>query len=272
MGQERSNAGFFVVEDRKKVIVAQSLAWETDNGGLVFDSIEGKGLSGRAQKVAELYEAAAKDLRRKYHTINVGVDSAAGKAITGSAQWPTVARQNLLQLPFDYGGYTDARNNQLQLAHNPDVKVLEQPSKPVWIRGAGQSDLPAAQNIINQVYPEGWRFIPHGDWHRVMEARGIGIIGGYVLDVRNRSVNEAFVHPDFRNRSAMLFSDMLRKISHEGGEWSANLRESTSYKLFRKAAELKWLTINEEIKRPGQMPGEHMFDVRFTVNSAAPAR
>lgn len=42
MGQEHPAAGFFVVESATKKIVAQSLVWQSDNGGLVFDSIEGK--------------------------------------------------------------------------------------------------------------------------------------------------------------------------------------------------------------------------------------
>lgn len=268
MGQENPNAGFFVVENKKKEVVAQSLVWEADNGGLVFDSIEGKGLGDRAPKVADLYEKLAADMKNKYHTINVGVGSAAGSEVTSLKRWARVSEGEKISKPFDYGGYTDT-SSQLAIAINPEIPKREQVAKQVWIRGAGKEDMAAAQSIINQVYPPNWRFIPGGDWHRVMEARGKGIIGGYILDTSNRMVNEAFVHPDYRSNSRVLLFDMMRKLRHEGGEWSASFRDSTSYQLLERAVKARWITITGERKAAGKMQGEDMHDVTFTINSAA---
>ena len=273
LGQESPSAGFFVVESgKRKDIVAQSLVWESDNGGLMFDSIEGKKISDRAEKVADLYEKAAADLKGKYHTINIGNGSVAGQSITGLKRWVQVDDANTMKLPFDYGGYTDARTTQVRLAHNPEIEVREKPQKQVWMRGASIEDLPAAQRIVDQVYPAGWRFIPQGDWNRVMEMRGKGVIGGYVLDTHNRAVNDVFVHPDHRSLSRIALFDMLRKIRTEGGEWSASMRDSTSYQLLQKAVAARWVTITSETKQPGRMQGEDMHAVRFRVNAPIPAR
>ncbi len=43
-GQIEPNSGFFVVENAKGQIVAQSWVWEDDNKNIVFDNIEGKGI------------------------------------------------------------------------------------------------------------------------------------------------------------------------------------------------------------------------------------
>ncbi|MGC5340813.1 hypothetical protein ACPXBC_30025, partial [Escherichia coli] len=58
-GQENARSGFFVVENKAKEIVAQSWAWISDQNGLVFDSLEAKGLGSRADAVSKIYQAAA---------------------------------------------------------------------------------------------------------------------------------------------------------------------------------------------------------------------
>lgn len=125
MGQERPTAGFFVIENKRRDVVAQSLVWEADNGGLIFDSIEGKGIGDRAAKIAELYEKAAADLKLKYHSIHVGNDYAAASTVTGLGRWRSVANEEFIKTPYDYAGYSDAQTSQLLLASNPQLKVRE---------------------------------------------------------------------------------------------------------------------------------------------------
>ncbi|MBX9568487.1 MAG: hypothetical protein K2X77_06300 [Candidatus Obscuribacterales bacterium] len=269
LGQESPIAGFFVVENKKKDIVAQSVAWEADNGGLVFDSIEGKGLGERAKKVADIYDAAAADLNKRYHTITVGVGLHAGVGVTALGRWKQIAKEEHLSLPFDYAGYTDAKS-QVLLSSNKEIAKKNEPAKTVWMRGASDADLPSLKSIMELVYPSNWRFVTGGDLHRVMEARGSGVIGGYVLDTVNRAVNDAFVHPDYRANSRTMLFDMLKRIRSHGGEWNASMRESTSFELLQKAVKAGWITILNESKLDGAMQGENMHNIKFRLNSRVP--
>jgi len=104
----------------------------------------------------------------------------------------------------------------------------------------------------------------------VMEARGSGVIGGYVLDTVNRAVNDAFVHPDYRANSRTMLFDMLKRIRSHGGEWNASMRESTSFELLQKAVKAGWITILNESKLDGAMQGENMHNIKFRLNSRVP--
>lgn len=120
-GQRSINSGFFVVEDRKKNVVAQSWAWISSDGGLCFDSVEGKGLSAThplMPAIAAIYKQAARDLSSAFSKITVGsggrlnirhVDGSLREADTG------------LRLPKSYReGYSDS-DQQIMLAENPNA-------------------------------------------------------------------------------------------------------------------------------------------------------
>jgi uncharacterized protein YjbI with pentapeptide repeats len=115
-GQEEKNAGFFVVSDSKGNVVAQSLAWVSANKGLVFDSIEGKGLNvgTRGAAVVEAYKAAAQDLASSYSAITVGAGTFAGNGDLVKKSWKP-AEQNSQSVPTNLG-YTDAQNQYLLVA------------------------------------------------------------------------------------------------------------------------------------------------------------
>jgi len=112
-GQEEANAGFFVVSDSKGNVVAQSLAWVSGNKGLVFDSIEGKGINvgTRSKDVIETYKAVASDLARKYPAITVGAGIYAGNSDLVKNTWKP-AGENTQSVPSNLG-YTDAKTQYL---------------------------------------------------------------------------------------------------------------------------------------------------------------
>jgi hypothetical protein len=61
-----------------------------------------------------------------------------------------------------------------------------------------------------------------------------GEIGYAALDVAGRAINDLAVLPGFRMRSAgKLIEAVMDKVTQEGGDWTADARESTSYKLLQ---------------------------------------
>lgn len=108
-GQENERSGFFVVTDKAGNVVAQSWAWLSDKGGLVFDSLESKGLGNRAEDVAQVYQAAANDLSKEFGTVTLGT----GTDRLNLSRWPD-AGEDSQPLPSSYGkNYTDAREQKL---------------------------------------------------------------------------------------------------------------------------------------------------------------
>jgi hypothetical protein len=113
-GQESVNSGFFVVEDRKGKIVAQSWAWVSDNGGLCFDNVEGKILGSRKEMVAAIYRKAGQDLTSMFHTVTLGT-KCSDIDVSG---WQMAGLKSL-KPPRDFGGYRDSES-QVVLGENLD--------------------------------------------------------------------------------------------------------------------------------------------------------
>ncbi|HEY9759666.1 MAG TPA: hypothetical protein V6C97_31190 [Oculatellaceae cyanobacterium] len=134
-GQENERSGFFVVTDKAGNVVAQSWAWLSDKGGLVFDSLESKGLGSRAEDVAQVYQAAANDLSKEFGTVTLGI----GTDRLNLSRWPD-AGEDSQPLPSSYGkNYTDAREQKL-LAKS-EVQAKSENAKSEL---SGKSDLSSA--------------------------------------------------------------------------------------------------------------------------------
>ncbi len=106
-GQEAPNSCFFVVEDQRGRIIAQSWAWVSSDGGLCFDNIEGKSLGPREAEVVAVYEKAAHDLRSLFHTVTAGVGNS-----KVHPNWKA-ASERTLRAPADYRGYSDSQVQML---------------------------------------------------------------------------------------------------------------------------------------------------------------
>ncbi len=116
-GQESPFSGFFVVTDRNGDIIAESWAWVADDGSLVFDNVEAKGLGSRDASVGAIYQQAANDLVNQFRSVSIGT---ANSDLDLSA-WTQVG-QNAIPLPADYANeYSDAAN-QVLLASNPAIE------------------------------------------------------------------------------------------------------------------------------------------------------
>jgi hypothetical protein len=121
-GQESPHAGFFVIEDPTGQIAAESWVWQSDNGGLVFDNVEGKGLLQATQEdrdaIKAIYRQTAQDLSQQYHTITIGT----GYDKLGLSEFPD-AGDKLLKYRSDYSGYTADAEQQRLLAFNPNANA-----------------------------------------------------------------------------------------------------------------------------------------------------
>jgi len=102
-GQESPNGGFFVVEDAGHNIVAQSFAWVSETGGLVFDNVEAKGLGKRESAVQKIYGAAAKDLVNEHGVVTVGT----GSSDLNLSLWQS-AGQLTQRFPQEHDVYRDS--------------------------------------------------------------------------------------------------------------------------------------------------------------------
>jgi len=118
-GQESPKAGFFVVEDASHNIVAQSFAWVSETGGIVFDNVEAKGLGKRDPTVQKIYSNAANDLVRDYNVVTVGT----GATDLNLSQWPQ-AKELTQTFGGDRNVYRDS-DNQVVIAHKPGYVMPE---------------------------------------------------------------------------------------------------------------------------------------------------
>jgi hypothetical protein len=117
-GLENPNAGYFVVErvygkdeNAPREIVAQSWAWISDEGNLVFDNVEAKTLGPRQNAVRGLYQRAANDLTEQFPIVTLGTTH--GDLNTDN--WP-LAGDAFQKLPNGYTGNSDAKEKQVLLA------------------------------------------------------------------------------------------------------------------------------------------------------------
>ena len=113
-GQTSPHGCFFIVEDKKKDIVAMSWVWEADGGTAVcFDSVEAKGLAGdRKESTKRVYLKAADGLKMTpLVTIGHGYTRIAlsDLPVLGGAELP---------IPADYTGYRDSSSSQYVLAEH----------------------------------------------------------------------------------------------------------------------------------------------------------
>lgn len=96
--------GFYVLEDEKKNIVAQSWAWRGQNGELVLDSLESLGRRvspGQWEKICSVFAEEAAKKQKNIRAVMVGKSGKTPRMAFNDAASPAV--------PVDYQGYRDSR-------------------------------------------------------------------------------------------------------------------------------------------------------------------
>jgi plasmid maintenance system antidote protein VapI/GNAT superfamily N-acetyltransferase len=276
-GQEKPNAGFFVIEDKQGNITHMSFAWINDHNidkdgncerGLCFDNFEiNKSLDLDAQIAAksaagEIIKSATSDLSPRYHKITVGT----GYSGIDHEIWPLA--EDPLPLPSDFSGWSDTTGEgvtQHLLASNPNLPKLPATQFQTYVRGGTIADIEAAKKVAAACYPEGWQWVAANNIQHafVLEDKQAGVVG-YALIQNGNYIEDFAVMPEFQKqgKSLLLMRSLMQHIENEGGEWSADCRQSTSYKLIKAYEKRGGIKILEETPS-GSMNGETMYHIRF---------
>ncbi|MDP3506737.1 MAG: hypothetical protein Q8T09_01985 [Candidatus Melainabacteria bacterium] len=229
-GQESPNSGFFVVEDKNGQVVAQSLAWLSDDGAVVFDNIEAKALGDREAKVAAIYQKVGDSLAQSHYKVTIG----SGESDVDLSRWKAT---DAVPLPRDSTAYTDAKS-QVLLSANANIKPAPISKLNNWVQGLWPSDKAQIEKIAKAVYPEGRPLPSEGDFGLVLKDKNEGTIGYAKIDRENNEIKDIAVLPEHRNQSRLLINALFDHIRRVGGDWTADLRESSSYKVLK--AYEKW--------------------------------
>lgn len=255
-GQESPQGGFFVIEDGNKNIVTQSWTWLSDDGGVCFDSIEGASLYSRDKtSLVNLYEQAAEHLAQTHYKVTVGKNSK-----LDTSQWDLCER---LEHPTDFSGYANDSQSQGLIASNPTLASRRNTSD-TWVRGARENDLDRVDEIAKKVYPSRWDFASFGDHALVLDTKKDGVVGYASFDSDNQYISDIAVLPQFTQYSMKLFNALGNYMRRIGGVWSADCRESTSYKFVKLQAKRGRLKIESE-EKTHDMEGEQMYRMRFSL-------
>jgi hypothetical protein len=259
-GQESKNSGFFIVFNIKTgEILAMSWGWETTEG-ICLDNVEAKGLGDRDTAVGEVYKQAAQQLASNCKKVVVGTggnDLACLYQIGKSG--------GRVALPLDYSGYKDS-SNQVLLAENPDAVSVMAPLPDTYVRGLREEDLEACSEVAQVVYPTGWQFAgsEETDYGLVLMHES-QIVGYATVETGNRYISDIAVLETARAFSRKLVDGVLAYCRRIGGEWSADCRESTSYRLLKLYERRGRVEIASEDLNTGNLNGEPMHRIHFTV-------
>jgi len=257
-GQANPLGGFFVVEDHRGSILAQSWAWWRPGEGLCFDNVEARGLSGREDLVAAIYQAAARDLAQAgYGRVTVGE----GNSDLDVARWPIATPP----LTPPGGVYTDARRQRIMAEGKAARKAPDDEYYVVVSRGEAVKAF-GLERVAAACYPEGWQFVDYDDCDLFLVLLHRGQAIGYAgLEVGERYVNDVAVLPEHRGRGSLVLILALLRVMRgiaPAATWTGDCRDSTSYRLIQVAARRGRLRLVDE--RPnGDMNGELMYRVAF---------
>ncbi len=111
-GYTSPDGGFFVVENAKGRIVAQTWAWRGENGEMCFDSLETLGNNVTAEQWKKILQEAAKDLTaRKDHDVSALHIGTGGN--TPDKALRKAFKKSATAHPRDYSGYRDSKGAQI---------------------------------------------------------------------------------------------------------------------------------------------------------------
>jgi hypothetical protein len=153
-----------------------------------------------------------------------------------------------------------------------DVVQLKQSSagseSGIRMRGALSLDKREMLKIAQERFPDGWNYLP---WEPL--TRGLvvedsdGRLQGYTLfEPSERYVSDLAVRKDAKAYyGARLTTGLFKVMRDLGGDWSADLRESTSYRIVKKAGDKGRLKIISDEVTDSPMNDEPMHHVVFSI-------
>ena len=260
----------FVIEDDKGRIIAGSWVWENTEGkyrDVCFDNIEAIGDYASHPVINEIYgkvgEYLTKEADCRYVTIGLGYQDADTSAYA-PAKEP-------IPLPKQYhDGYSDA-NSQVILAHNPDAKPLDKEKESRrFIRDVCFLDESVMDRVAEKCFPESDQelMMPENMAGKVLVDSEKGVVGYCLWDNEEKSVYDMAVLPEYRKdknaSSSKLFLSVQQEIRKIGGEWTAELRDKTTYH-YMKMMQERGLVKMDTLEVDHEMSdGSKVYQVRFT--------
>ena len=260
----------FVIEDDKERIIAGSWVWENTEGkyrDVCFDNIEAIGDYARHPVINEIYDKVGKYLTQEANCRHVTIGQSYPDADT-SAYAPA---KEPIPLPTQYhNGYSDA-NSQVILAHNPDAKPLDKEKESRrFIRDVCFLDVNAMDKVAEECFPESDQELmtPENMAGKVLVDSEKGVVGYCLWDEAEKSVYDMAVLPEYRKdknaSSTKLFLSVQQEIRKIGGEWTAELRDKTTYH-YMKMMQARGLVKMDTLEVDHEMSdGSKVYQVRFT--------
>lgn len=275
----------FVIENNNNEIIAGSWVWtnkkqytdETNKNKIykvaVFDNVEAKLSYSKKEQIVKIYEQAGEYMaKQNFRQITIG------KACS-DISLNNFSDASAIEFNSGYSGYSDAKS-QVLLCDNKKAEPLDENATSLMVVGACQDDFYEMQNVANKCFPDGSQEleIPENE-PRAMLLKDEKKVVGYILwteDEKNtNSKNEHITNwiydlavlPEYRTGqkagSAVLLSAMMKHVAEVGGEWGAELRDTTSLRYMRAMAGRNVIKM-EELKEDHTMSdGSKVIEVKF---------
>jgi hypothetical protein len=118
------------------------------------------------------------------------------------------------------------------------------------------------KDIALSCYPKEWAYIPEG--YTIGLFKSDVLIGYCVLDIQNRYISDIAVYPNQRIYSKILLISIFNVIKNTKGLWSANCRETTSYKFIKYMEERGKIEIHSEKVSNNKIGDDKLYYVVFS--------
>jgi hypothetical protein len=129
----------------------------------------------------------------------------------------------------------------------------------------------ASAAVAKERYPDGWEEVPMERLSSglILEDENDHVIGYAIYEPEKRYVADLAVRKDADpTKTLLLLKRLFQAINTIGGEWKADCRESSSYKLLQLVNKRGLITITAD-EETDEMGDESMHEVSFLVLSRA---
>ena len=261
----------FVIENEQGRIVAGSWVWENTEGkyrDVCFDNIEAIGEYAQNPLVNKIYDMAGRYLTEEANchkvTIGLGYQDADVSKYKETAAIP---------LPTQYNdNYSDAKGTQVLLTENPKAKPLDKAQESTrFIRDVCFLDINEMDKVSEQCFPEGDDRLqaPEKMSGLALVDADKGVVGYCLYDKEEKSIYDMAVLPEYRTdknaSSKKLFGELIRRVRDMGGEWSAELRDKTTYRYLDVMSQRGLVTFENHGVDHEMSDGSKVYSVTFSV-------
>lgn len=171
--------------------------------------------------------------------------------------------------------------DHIQKQREPENNMQAQPARVDTYRGAQAPDMADLARIAKKVYPRKYAevtFPDAGDDLLLVARNSQGKAVGYAtLSPRTREVADLAIDPEIGMRQTpLLVAAVMEQVLETGGQWKAEMRESTSYRMLEKWTDRMGIDMrnrgNSYDMRSGLLRKEPVFDVTFSIPDPAATR